>query len=96
MSKPSQDPPVNQVWKLIRTASKIEIIPSYSEKDETINVSMEYVKMPEYIDVSQSSYNYTDSPEELFPEIINRAVELATATWQGTLQETTTVNQRNE
>lgn len=115
MSKPYKEPMKNQAWRLYSGTDTVELITTTGDSAFTQLYTVRYVKYPKPIIVSDlSKINQTLSidgmfsartselNEELHEEIVQRAVELAKASYssdqsgQVQLQNQMTVGQRSE
>jgi len=91
MSRPYKYPPKSQAWRIIDGVNKFRIITSESVK----SYSIRYVSMPKEVDLGDSS-DIPEIPESLVDEVIQRAVELAKNSWEGTLETHKAFGERSE
>lgn len=115
MLQPYKEPLKNQVWRLQSKHGNVEIITTTEDRDKVENYTIRYVKYPTPIIVSDlydiepsleidgySEAMTSKLNEELHEEIVQRAVELAKASYasdqsgQAQLQNQITVGQRSE
>lgn len=115
MSKPYKEPMKNQAWRLYSGTDVVELITTTGDAEYTKTYTVRYVRYPKPIIVSDlslinrtlsidglSSPRTSELNEELHEEIVQRAVELAKASYatdqsgQAQLQNQLTVGQRSE
>ena len=115
MSKPYKEPMKNQAWRLYDGKDIVELITTTGDSTLTKSYTVRYVRYPKPIVVSDlsrinptlsidgvSSPSASELNEELHEEIVQRAVELAKASYssdqsgQAQLQNQMTVGQRSE
>ncbi len=115
MSKPYKEPMKNQAWRLYTGTDVVELITTTGDRSLTKTYTVRYIRYPKPIIVSDltkinpilsidgmSSPRTSELNEELHEEIVQRAVELAKASYatdqsgQAQLQNQMTVGQRSE
>lgn len=108
MQRPYKQPLKNQVWRVTQGQSNtmiVEIIPHTN--DIIDDYRMRYIKLPEPIILTdltdwnitirgKSQESQTDLIEEIHLDVLNRAVEIAKASYQGDLPSIVQLNQRTE
>ena len=115
MLKPYKEPLKNQVWRLQTDSNKVEIITTTPDRNTSKEYVIRYIKYPTPIIVADltpygesasidgySAITECQLKEELHEEIVQRAVELAKASYasdqsgQAQMQNQITVGQRSE
>ena len=110
MSRPYKEPVKYQAWRIITTSNNNISVELIVNSNETINnYKVRYIRRPAPIITADLSSEYGDvtingistvSECELNPiihnEILQRAVELAKAAYQGDLQASVELGQRSE
>lgn len=91
-SRPYPYPPKSQVWRII-TEGKPEFIlyPGIAPTDYYIR----YIKYPKDIDLADDT-DIPEIPESLYDEVLQRAVELAKNSWEGTIETHKVFGERSE
>ena len=91
MSRPYKYPPKQQAWRLL-VDGNAEII--VSPDMFPIRYNVRYIKYPAEVDLSSDVGS--EVPEILHDEILQRAVELAKNSWEGTLETHKAFGERSE
>lgn len=91
MSRPYRYPPKSQAWRLL-IENRPEFIVHPGELP--IRYKVRYVRMPKEVDLSTDTGS--EVPEILHDEILQRAVELAKNSWEGTIETQRTLGERSE
>lgn len=109
MQKPYKYPPKNQVWRLcsgVITSNRVLEFIGVFPSGVTPSYKVRYVKRPAPIILTtlsdgltvngKSAVSECELPDHLHDEVLQRAVEIAKATWQGDVQSTIQIGQRSE
>lgn len=91
-SRPYPYPPKSQAWRII-TESKPEFVLNYGMAP--VDYYIRYVKIPKDVNLADNT-DIPEIPEQLYDEILQRAVELAKNSWEGTLETHKTFGERSE
>ena len=91
-SRPYPYPPKPQVWRLLMNGNpEFVLSPGVSAVEYVIR----YIKLPKEVNL-QDAEDIPEVPEVLHDEILQRAVELAKNSWEGTLETHKTFGERSE
>lgn len=91
-SRPYPYPPKSQVWRLLMNGNpEFVLSPGVSAVEYVIR----YIKLPKEVNL-QDAEDIPEVPEVLHDEILQRAVELAKNSWEGTLETHKTFGERSE
>lgn len=91
MSRPYKYPPKQQAWRLlVDGCAEIIVSPDMFP----IRYNVRYIKYPAEVDLSSDVGS--EVPEILHDEILQRAVELAKNSWEGTIETHKVFGERSE